>query len=135
MKDLHLMRLCFVAPASVLGEDATKTLNCIQTERPDSSVIPKAQLSGKILVVAVKVSERLRSAGHLKFSTETICAALSLCASLLEERRDGPLWRTRPLQSFRVAQKWHWVLSTVTRELKNELSDLIWASSFNGNQC
>ena len=98
-------------------------------------MILKAQLPGKILVVAVKFSERLGSAEHLKFSAETISAALCPCASLLEEGCVSPLQSMRPLQSVRVAQKWHLVLSTETRELENEFSDLIWASSFNGNQC
>lgn len=82
MKALPL-KMCFVTPASVIWEGTIKTLSWIQTERPDSFVILKAQLLGKTLVVVLRFTGRLYSGEHLKFSAETIYAALSPCATPL----------------------------------------------------
>lgn len=71
-----------------------------------------------------EVHRRHQSGKHLKFSAGTLYAALSPWASLFREGCASPL-------HIFVAQMSHLVPSTETKEL----SGLIWAISFNRNQC
>jgi len=70
---------------------------CEGTQSTESDPKRRVWQPGKVLEGAAKLSERLGTAGSLKFSAELIGAALNPRASLLKEGCASPMQSARAL--------------------------------------